>query len=180
MDNNKLIRQVVIDIETTGIEPAKNHRVIEIAAVELVDRHITGRFFHSYLNPGRTIDQGAEDVHGITLSSLQDKPRFEDIAHQLTDFINGAELIVHNAPFHIDFLNREFARLKLDSLDNFSSRITDTFQLAKLLRPDKNNSLNVLCEDLEIEWSNMDLAGSLLDANLLARVYLKLSQHRLH
>lgn len=180
MDKNRSIRQVVIDIETTGIEPAKNHRVIEIAAVELIDRHITGQSFHVYLNPERAIDQGAEEVHGITLASLQDKPRFADIAHQLTDFINGAELIAHNAPFHIDFLNREFSRLKLDNLDKTCLKITDTLQLARVLHPDQKNSLVVLCEDLGIELSDTELHGTLLDANLLAKVYLKLSQHKLH
>ena len=175
------MRQVVLDTETTGLEPEEGHRVIEIGAVELVDRQKTGRHFRSYVNPERDIDVGAMEVHGITREDLADKPLFADIADDLLEFIEGAELLIHNAPFDLGFLDYEFSLLDGDGLGrdggNFSDRVswTDTLDLARELRPGQRNNLDALCKAYEVDNSSRTLHGALLDAEILADVYLAMT-----
>jgi len=171
------MRQVVLDTETTGLEPDLGHRVIEIGAVELVDRRLTGRRFHRYLNPDRDIDAGAIDVHGITLEFLADKPRFADIASEFMSFIEGAELIIHNAPFDVSFLDAELSRVDEEPgrrvLDVCT--VTDTLAFARRKHPGQKNSLDALCRRYGVDDSGRELHGALLDAEILADVYLAMT-----
>ena len=180
MNNSISTRQVAISIETTGLSPTEGHRVIEIAAVELVDRRITGRSFYHYVNPKRDIDLGAQAVHGITEEVLEDKPVFGEIAHEFIDFVRGAELLVHNAAFNVEFLNGELGLLELEYLNDLSTNIVDTLAIARTLRPSQKNTLEVLCDDLEIDIAREKLFGGLLDATRVARVYLAISPQLLH
>ncbi len=166
-------RQIVLDTETTGLEPSQGHRIIEIGCVELVDRKLTGRHFHQYINPERAIDEGAQQVHGITLESLADKPVFARIADDFIAFVAGAELVIHNAPFDIGFLNAELSLLGRDK-GNVEQRcaILDSLVLARQMHPGQRNSLDALCKRYFIDNSQRDLHGALLDAELLAEVYL--------
>lgn len=173
-------RQVVLDIETSGIDPAEGHRVIELAAVEVVDRHITGRSFHIYIDPGCEIEAGATAVHGITADQLIGEPSFSDVADAFLDFIGNAELIAHNASFDIKFLNHELELVGLDNLNETSPKITDTLELAKAIRPDRKNNLSQLCKDYGIQAMEKGLSGALLDAHVAAKVYLAISQRFLH
>ncbi|MET1084370.1 MAG: DNA polymerase III subunit epsilon [Burkholderiales bacterium] len=170
------MRQIVLDTETTGLDPMLGHRVIEIGAVELVNRRPTDRHFHHYLNPERESDGGALQVHGLTPEFLQDKPKFREIAAELLDFVRGAELIIHNAPFDVAFLNAEFALVELGAVEACCACITDTLRLAKELHPGKRNGLDALCERYQVNNSARTLHGALLDAQLLAEVYLAMTR----
>ena len=169
-------RQIVLDTETTGLEISDGNRLIEIGAVEMQERRITGKQFHYYLNPQRSIEEGALEVHGITEEFLQDKPLFSDIAAEFLDFIQGAELIIHNAAFDLGFLDAELAMLAEPpgQVSEFAS-VLDTLELARELHPGQRNSLDALCKRYEIDNSNRSLHGALLDAQLLAEVYLAMT-----
>ncbi len=170
------MRQIFLDTETTGLYHAQGHRVIEIAAVEVVNRRLTKQHFHYYLNPDREIDQGAQEVHGISLEFLQDKPRFPDIVNELLDFIADAELIMHNAPFDVGFLNCELGLIEQKPLESIVARVTDTLKIAKEMRPGQRNSLDALCRHFGIDNSKRTLHGALLDAELLADVYMAMTR----
>jgi len=170
------MRQVVLDTETTGLDPSEGHRVIEIGCVELLDRKFTGRTFHCYLNPDRQIDDGAIEVHGITNEFLADKPRFPDIAQDFIEFISGAELVIHNAAFDVGFLNHEFkfGGLALGEVKDYST-VLDTLALARRMHPGQKASLDALCKRYSIDNSHRELHGALLDAEILADVYLAMT-----
>ena len=170
------MRQIVLDTETTGLDPLSRHRIIEVACIEMVNRRFTGNHLHKYLNPEREIDEGAQAVHGITLEFLADKPKFADIADEFLEFINGAELIIHNAPFDIGFLNAELDRLGRVPVGTICGKVTDTLRMAKELHPGKRNSLDALCERYEIDNSSRTLHGALLDTELLAEVFLAMTR----
>lgn len=169
------MRQIVLDVETTGLEAAAGHRIIEIGCVELANRRPTGQKFHRYLNPEREIDAGALAVHGIELSRLLTAPRFADIAAELVAFIDGAELIIHNAPFDVGFLDAEFARLQgMRPVAQFC-KVLDTLALARSLHPGQRNGLDALCKRYSVDNSKRDLHGALLDAGILVDVYLAMT-----
>ncbi|WP_036302694.1 DNA polymerase III subunit epsilon [Methylotenera sp. L2L1] len=170
------MRQIFLDTETTGLYHAQGHRVIEIAAVEVVNRRLTKHHFHYYLNPDREIDQGAQEVHGISLEFLQDKPRFADIANELIAFIADAELIMHNAPFDVGFLNCELGLIGQKKVEAITAKITDTLKIAKEMRPGQRNNLDALCRHFGIDNSRRTLHGALLDAELLADVYMAMTR----
>jgi DNA polymerase III subunit epsilon len=170
------MRQIFLDTETTGLYPDQGHRIIEIAAVETINRRPTNNHYHQYINPEREIDAGAQEVHGITLEFLQDKPLFEAIADDFLAFIQGAELIIHNAPFDVGFLNSELGRLGLDPIGKVCDSITDTLKMAKDARPGQRNNLDALCRHFGIDNSKRTLHGALLDAELLAEVYMALTR----
>lgn len=167
------MRKVVLDTETTGLDPKQGHRIIEVAAIEMDGRKVSERTFHRYLNPEREIDEGAAAVHGLTLDRLQDEPKFAEVAPALLEFIAGAELIIHNAPFDIGFLNAELALAGLPLLKN---PVIDTLKVAKELHPGKKNNLNALCDRYQIDNSHRTLHGALLDTELLAEVYLAMTR----
>ncbi len=171
-----MTRQIILDTETTGLDPAQGHRIIEVAAVEMVNRRLTGNHLHRYVNPDREIDAGAMQVHGITREFLQDKPRFGDIAREFVDFIQGAELIIHNAPFDVGFLNMEFGLLAMAPLPHWCSGVTDTLAMAKALHPGQRNNLDALCKRYGVDNTARTLHGALLDCELLAAVYLALTR----
>ena len=170
------MRQIILDTETTGLDPKLGHRVIEIAAVELVDRRLTGSYFHRYVNPERASDDAALEVHGLTEEFLRDKPKFGEILKELLDFISGAELVIHNAPFDTAFLNREFDLLDFKPISEYCPNVVDTLQLARELNPGKRNGLDALCERYQIDNSTRTLHGALLDANLLAEAFLAMTR----
>ena len=172
----KNLRQVVLDTETTGLNTRDGNRIIEIGCVELVDRKLTGNNYHQYINPERDSEEGALAVHGLTTEFLSDKPKFADIAQEFCEFIRGAEIIIHNAPFDVGFLNAEFARLGLGQLTDYVENIIDTLVQAKELHPGKRNSLDALCDRYEISNAHRKLHGALLDSELLADVYLAMSR----
>lgn len=169
-------RQIILDTETTGLEPGDGHRIIEIGCVEIRNRRKSERMFHQYLNPHRLIDDGAFEVHGISNESLVDKPVFADIAQDLIDFIRDSEVIIHNAPFDIAFINAELKLLgkKWGKLEDYC-RITDTLVMARELHPGQKNSLDALCSRYQIDNSQRDLHGALLDAQILLDVYLAMT-----
>jgi DNA polymerase III subunit epsilon len=166
------VRQIVLDTETTGLEVGMGHRVIELAAVEILNRRLTGNHFHRYLNPQRDIDAGALQVHGISLDFLQDKPCFQDVVAEFIEFIRGAELIIHNAAFDVAFLDAEFALAQAELIASHCPVVTDTLRMARDLHPGKRNSLDALCERYSVDHSARTRHGALLDAELLAEVYL--------
>jgi DNA polymerase-3 subunit epsilon len=169
------MRQVILDTETTGIGPELGHRVIEIGCVELIDRKLTGKHYHVYINPQREVDEGAFRVHGISTEFLQDKPLFSDILSDFLQFIGGAELIIHNAPFDVGFLNSEFKKVQWrKKLDDYCT-VLDTLVLAREKHPGQRNSLDALCKRYDIDNSNRQLHGALLDAEILAYVYLAMT-----
>ncbi|HEX6829341.1 MAG TPA: DNA polymerase III subunit epsilon, partial [Burkholderiales bacterium] len=170
------MRQIVLDTETTGLEPSRGHRVIELAAVEIRDRRVTESMFHRYLNPERESDAAALQVHGISNEFLLDKPRFREVAREFLDFIAGAELIIHNAEFDVGFLDHELAQAELQPLRSYCAGVTDTLRMAKDIRPGKRNSLDALCEFYKVDNSGRTLHGALLDARLLADVYLAMTR----
>ena len=170
------MRQIILDTETTGLDANQGHRIIELAAVEMVNRRLTGNHFHRYLNPDRDIDAGAMQVHGITPEFLQDKPRFPDIAHEFAEFIRDAELIIHNAPFDVGFLNAELRLTGLEPLPHWCAGVTDTLALAKALHPGQRNNLDALCKRYGVDNAARTLHGALLDCELLAAVYLALTR----
>ncbi len=170
------MRQIFLDTETTGLYHAQGHRVIEVAAVEVVNRRLTKHHFHYYLNPDREIDQGAQEIHGISLEFLQDKPHFVEIAAELVEFIADAELIMHNASFDVGFLNAEFGLLGHKPVEKIAAKITDTLKMAKEMRPGQRNNLDALCRHFGVNNSKRTLHGALLDAELLADVYMAMTR----
>ena len=170
------MRQIVLDTETTGLSPEDGHRVIEIGCVELVNRKLTGKRFHTYLNPQRPIDQGAVDVHGLDNKFLADKPLFAQVAADFVRFVEGAELVIHNAPFDVGFLNAELKRAGggLRPLADYCG-VLDTLALAKKKHPGQRNSLDALCKRYNVKNSHRELHGALLDAEILADVYLAMT-----
>ncbi len=170
------MRQVILDTETTGLEPELGHRVIEIGCIEVVNRRRTGRVFHRYLCPDREIDPGALQVHGITAEFLQGQPRFADIAAEWIEFVRGAELVIHNAPFDVAFLDAELTRLA-DAPGRVGDlcQVLDTLALARQLHPGQRNGLDALCKRYSVDNSHRDLHGALLDADLLLEVYLAMT-----
>jgi DNA polymerase-3 subunit epsilon len=170
------MRQIVLDTETTGLDPAEGHRIIEIGCVELVNRRLTRNNFHQYLQPDREVDEGAVEIHGITNELLRDKPRFADIAGAFVGYIRGAELIIHNAPFDVGFLDHELRLWREDAqpVENLC-RITDTLVMARSLHPGRRNSLDALCRRYGVDNSQRDLHGALLDAEILADLYLAMT-----
>jgi DNA polymerase-3 subunit epsilon len=170
------MRQIVLDTETTGLEPELGHRIIEIGCVELVNRRVTGRTFHRYLNPERAIDEGAMAVHGIKRADLDDKPKFADVADELVAFISDAELVIHNAAFDVAFVDAELARLPGGPRSvAMLCRVLDTLTLARSMHPGQRNNLDALCKRYEVDNSRRDLHGALLDAQILADVYLAMT-----
>jgi DNA polymerase-3 subunit epsilon len=169
-------RQIVLDTETTGLNARLGDRVIEIGCIELLSRNVTDRHFHSYLNPGREIDEGAAKVHGLTFEFLADKPKFADIAGDFVDYVSGAELIIHNSAFDVEFLDQELSFAGMKKLSDYASIIIDTLAMARELHPGKRNSLDALCERYAVNNSHRTLHGALLDARLLAEVYLALTR----
>ena len=170
------MRQIVLDTETTGINPKQGNRIIEIGCVELFNRTLTGNNFHRYINPDRDSEEGALAVHGLTTEFLSDKPRFHEIVEELREYIRDAEVIIHNAPFDLGFLNHEFSMLKLPSFDDHIGGVIDTLVQAKEMRPGKRNSLDALCDHFGISNAHRKLHGALLDAELLADVYLAMTR----
>ncbi len=169
-------RQIVLDTETTGLSTADDHRIIEIGCVEVINRRLTGETFHQYINPQREIDAGAMEVHGITNEFLADKPLFSEVLNDFIDFIDGAELVIHNAAFDVGFLNHEFAKIKTESrrIDDLCS-VLDTLKLARDKHPGQKNNLDALCRRYGIDNSNRELHGALLDSEILADVYLAMT-----
>lgn len=168
-----ITRQVVLDTETTGLEWAQDHRIIEVGCVELINRRFTGRHFHRYINPERDIDNGAVEIHGITQEYLKDKPTFDIVSGELLEFISDAELVIHNAVFDLGFLNYELRRMNLgDRVFEDQSRVVDTLLLARQLHPGQRNNLDALCKRYGVDNSQRTLHGALLDAEILADVYL--------
>lgn len=166
------MRQIILDTETTGLEPSQGHRIIEIGCVELIDRRLSNSHYHQYLNPEREIEDGAMEVHGISNEFLADKPRFAEIVDDLLAFLKGGELIIHNAPFDIGFLDYELSLLgRGDSIGDHCS-VLDTLELARDLHPGQRNSLDALCKRYDVDNSSRKLHGALLDAEILADVYL--------
>jgi DNA polymerase-3 subunit epsilon len=170
------MRKVILDTETTGLNPATGDRIIEIGCVEMVGRRLTDRTFHYYINPERDIDAGAFAVHGLSREFLSDKPVFGNIVEQLIEFVDGAEIVIHNAPFDLGFLDNEFALLKRQPFRNLASKITDTLLDARQMFPGKRNSLDALCERFAISNQHRTLHGALLDAQLLAEVYVAMTR----
>lgn len=169
-------RQIILDTETTGLEPAQGHRIIELAGVEVLSRRMTGNHFHRYLNPGRKSDDAARQIHGIEDDFLLDKPKFGEIAKEFVDYIAGAELIIHNAPFDLAFLNNELGLAGFKPIQDYAATVTDTLVVAKELHPGKRNNLNALCDRYQIDNSKRTLHGALLDAELLGEVYLAMTR----
>ncbi|KXS52649.1 MAG: DNA polymerase III subunit epsilon [Marinobacter sp. T13-3] len=169
------MRQIVLDTETTGIDPNEGHRIIEIGCVEVVERALTGRNYHVYINPEREVEAEAITVHGITNEFLADKPKFADIADEFFEFIKGAELVIHNAAFDVGFMDSEFARLKPVRKTADHCGIVDSLAIARAKHPGQKNSLDALCKRYGVDNSNRELHGALLDAEILADVYLLLT-----
>ena len=167
------MRQIVLDTETTGLETSQDHRIIEIGCVEMVNRKLTGRHYHQYINPQRKVDEGAMEVHGITDQFLEDKPLFDAIAPEFFEFVTGADLIIHNAPFDLGFINHETAKLpgNIAAIET-GCKIIDTLALARQKHPGQKNNLDALCKRYGVDNSQRDLHGALLDAEILADVYL--------
>jgi DNA polymerase-3 subunit epsilon len=169
-------RQILLDTETTGLNARLGDRVIEIGCIELLSRNVTERHFHRYLNPEREIEAGALAVHGLSSEFLQDKPKFAEIAAEFAEFVGGAELVIHNAPFDVGFLNNELALAGGAALEQACAGVVDTLKLARELHPGRRNSLDALCERYTVDHSGRTLHGALLDAELLAEVYLAMTR----
>jgi len=172
------MRQIFLDTETTGLRVDDGNRILEVAAVEMCNRKLSPpeRHFHRYINPERESEEGALNVHGLTTEFLADKPKFADIAHEFIEFVRDAELIIHNAPFDVGYLNMELGKLGLGKITDYVSGIIDTLAMAKDLYPGKRNSLDALCDRLEVDRSVRVLHGALIDCELLAEVYLSLTR----
>ncbi|TGN41612.1 DNA polymerase III subunit epsilon [Marinobacter confluentis] len=169
------MRQIVLDTETTGIDPAEGHRIIEIGCVEMIERQLTGRHYHVYINPEREVEAEAITIHGITNEFLADKPIFSDVADEFFEFIKGAELVIHNAAFDIGFMDAEFARLKSKRKTTEHCSVVDSLAIARKKHPGQKNNLDALCKRYGVDNSSRDLHGALLDAEILADVYLLLT-----
>ena len=172
----KRMRQIILDTETTGLDPALGHRIIEIAGVEIVNRRLTGNHFHRYVNPERDSEEAALQVHGLTREFLSDKPKFAEIAGELMEFVRDAELVIHNAAFDIAFLDSELRLLDHKPVCTLCPCVVDTLKMARELHPGKRNGLDALCDRYEIDNSARTLHGALLDAQLLAEVYLSMTR----
>ena len=170
-----MTRQVVLDTETTGLDPAQGHRIIEIACVEMINRRLTRNTFYKRIHPEREIDEGATQVHGITLEDLSNEPKFAEIVEEFLAYVYGAELIIHNAPFDVGFLNAELARLGKPAITDVCG-VIDTLAMARDLHPGKKNSLDALCDRYQVDNSARALHGALLDAELLADVYIAMTR----
>ena len=170
------MRHIFLDTETTGLYANQGHRIIEIAAIEIINRRPTNNSFHFYVNPDREIDPAAQEVHGITLDFLQDKPRFTEIASDFIKFVKDATLIIHNAPFDIGFINMELGLIEKPPIEEVVENVIDTLKMAKDMRPGQRNSLDALCRFYNIDNSHRSLHGALLDAQLLAEVYLAMTR----
>ena len=169
------MRQIVLDTETTGLEPKEGHRIIEIGCVEMVGRKLSGNNFHQYLQPDREIDAGAIEVHGITNEFLVDKPRFEDIVDDFTRYVKGAELVIHNAPFDVGFINHELRLCKYGKQVSDLCSVLDTLSMARKMHAGQKNNLDALCKRYDIDNTHRELHGALLDAEILADVYLAMT-----
>lgn len=170
------MRQIVLDTETTGLDPADGHRMVEVACVELVNRRLTGRHLHLYVNPDRDSDPEALAIHGLTTEFLSQYPRFNEVADQFVDYIKGAEVIIHNAPFDTRFLNAELARIGRPEIETLCGKITDSLAYAREIHPGKRNSLDALCDRYGISNAHRTLHGALLDSELLADVWLAMTR----
>ncbi|MDT8364600.1 MAG: DNA polymerase III subunit epsilon [Nitrosomonas sp.] len=170
------MRQLFLDTETTGLDPATGHRIVEIGAVEVCNRRLTDHHFHFYLNPERDSDEGALKVHGLNREFLRDKPKFREICADFLAFITDAEIFIHNAPFDVGFINRELDLINHPPLQHHCRQITDTLVMAKELHPGKRNNLDALCERYQVNHTRRMLHGALLDAELLAEVYLAMTR----
>lgn len=170
------MRQIVLDTETTGLDPADGHRMVEVACVELINRQLTGRHLHLYLNPDRESDPEALAVHGLTTEFLSQHPRFEEVAQQLVDYVKGADVIIHNAPFDTRFLDAELTRVGLPAFATLCEKITDSLVYAREIHPGKRNSLDALCDRYGISNAHRTLHGALLDSELLADVWLAMTR----
>lgn len=170
------MRQIFLDTETTGLYPDQGHKIIEIGAVEMINRRLTNRNYHQYLQPEREIDAAAQEVHGITLEFLADKPLFQSVAEAFIEYIRDAELIIHNAPFDIGFLNAELSHIGLEPVEAYCHTITDTLVMAKEMRPGQRNNLDALCRHYGIDNTSRTLHGALLDSELLADVYIAMTR----
>ena len=170
------MRQIFLDTETTGLSPESGDRMVEIGCVEMDNRRLTGRHLHFYLNPERRNGEGAVAVHGLTDEFLSDKPLFATVADEVIEFVRGAEIIIHNASFDVGFLNEELRRCGLPKFSTHVSAVTDTLAMARDQFPGKSNSLDALCKRLEVDNTNRTLHGALIDANLLAEVYIRLTR----
>lgn len=170
------MRQIVLDTETTGLDPADGHRMVEVACVELVNRQLTGRHLHLYLNPDRDSDPEALAVHGLTTDFLSQHPRFEEVAHQLVDYVKGADVIIHNAPFDLRFLNAELTRVGLPAFETLCEKVTDSLAYAREIHPGRRNNLDALCDRYGISNAHRTLHGALLDSELLADVWLAMTR----
>ena len=170
------MRQIFLDTETTGLSPESGDRIVEIGCIEMVNRRLTGETRHVYLNPERKGQEEAIRIHGLTDEFLADKPKFAEVATDLLDFLAGAEVIIHNAAFDVGFLNAELKRLKREPFHTIAAKVTDTLLMARETYPGKANSLDALCRRLEVDNSNRTLHGALLDAGLLAEVYIRLTR----
>ena len=169
------MRQIALDTETTGINTSDGHRIIEIGCIEMENRRITGKEFHCYINPGREIDEGATRVHGLTYEKLKNEPLFKDIKSDFMNFISDSELIIHNADFDIGFLNHELSLVKSSNVIEDKALVLDTLKMARNMHPGKKNSLDALCNRYEIDRSMRQVHGALIDADLLAKVYLAMT-----
>jgi len=176
MQKNSKTRQIVLDTETTGLDPKQGHKIIEIGCVEMINRRLTGNNYHQYLQPDREIDEGAQAVHGISNEFLADKPRFSDIVKDFIEYVDGAELIIHNAPFDVGFLDQELKQVgaEFGNVSTYCS-VVDTLVMARKLRPGKKNNLDVLCKEYQVNNAHRELHGALLDSELLAEVYLHMT-----
>ena len=176
MKQDNKTRQIVLDTETTGLEPSQGHKIIEIGCVEMINRRLTGNNYHQYLQPDREIDEGAQAVHGISNEFLADKPRFIDVVKDFIKYIDGAELIIHNAPFDVGFLDHEFKRAgsEYGKVSTYC-QVIDTLVMARKMRPGKKNNLDILCKEYQVNNAHRELHGALLDSELLAEVYLHMT-----
>ncbi|MEJ2794798.1 DNA polymerase III subunit epsilon [Iodobacter sp. LRB] len=172
------MRQIILDTETTGLRVEDGNRILEIAAVEMIDRRLSSpdRHFHCYINPGRDSEEGALNVHGLTTEFLSDKPKFAQIADEFLDFVAGAEIIIHNAPFDVGYLNMELGKIGRGKFTDHVANVIDTLVMAKDQRPGKRNNLDALCDFFDIDRSNRTLHGALIDCELLSEVYLGLTR----
>lgn len=170
------MRKIILDTETTGLDFRTGDRLVEIGCVEMFGRQLSGLRFHKYLNPERDVPPGATAIHGLTTEFLADKPKFSDVVDEFMDFVRGAEIIIHNAAFDVGFLNNELGLLQKDSIEQLSLGVTDTLRMAREMRPGKKNNLNALCSEFGIDNASRTLHGALLDAELLAEVYLAMTR----
>lgn len=180
-----LVRQLILDTETTGLKAEDGHRIIEFAALEMINRRLTGKYLHLYINPERTIDEGAMRVHGITDEQVADKPKFNEVIHQIIEFIQDGELIIHNAKFDMGFLNYQFNLeskhdLQIKPIDSYIRGVIDTLTMARQKYPGGKNNLDALCDRFKIDRATRDYHGALIDCRLLSEVYLALTREQIN